>query len=184
MNPHIVLFFYNSRGSSGSPAPHRQGKGYRGGFVGYSLVQHFLLDLQKWMALLRDTDLLPKAKGKDFSNVWLQRFEGNVTILPPPLGVSDFMSVLSDPTLERLQFQITQGQIQAWPKIRNIENRMRIEHSLAYWRHYLYSLGGPPPGSTLSSARESLTDFQNNGTAQFPRSPLESGLLPKKSFLD
>ena len=30
MNPHVVLFFFNSRGSSGSPANHRRGQGYRG----------------------------------------------------------------------------------------------------------------------------------------------------------
>jgi predicted acylesterase/phospholipase RssA len=144
MNPHIVLFFYNAKGSSGSPSLHRYGKGYRGGFINSSLVHHFLLDLQKWLALLRDMDLFPRILGADFSNVWLQKFEGSVTILPPPLGLEDFRTILSDPSVERLQHQIDKGQLQTWPKLRNIENRMRIEQSLTYWRQHLNSLSHTP----------------------------------------
>jgi hypothetical protein len=142
MNPHIVLFFYRARGSSGSPALHRyilyfnqrSGKGYRGGFIGSSLIQHFLLDLQKWLSLLRDIDLGPKWNETDFSNIWLQRFDGNVTIYPRPLSITDFLWIVSNPSRNRLSRQISRGQVFAWPTIRHIENRMRIEQSIAYWK--------------------------------------------------
>jgi hypothetical protein len=115
----------------------RSGKGYRGGFIGSSLIQHFLLDLQKWLSLLRDMDLGLKWKGADFSNIWLQRFDGNITILPRPLSLSDFLWIVSNPSESRLAHQIARGQNLTWPTIRHIENRIRIEQSITYWKEVL-----------------------------------------------
>ena len=137
MNPHIVLFFYNSRGSIGEPSMHREGRGYRGGFIGAALVQHLLLDLQKWLSFLRDMDIMPRVKDSDISNIWLQKFHGDVTILPPPLSWTDLFTILSDPSLQRLEYQLQTGELVCWPKLRSIENRMRIEQSLIYWRQHL-----------------------------------------------
>ncbi|KNC97765.1 uncharacterized protein SPPG_06765 [Spizellomyces punctatus DAOM BR117] len=130
VNPHIVLFFFDRRGSAGSPTSHRHGQGWRGGFVASALVHHFKLDLQKWMTLIKDFELLPRVLGTDVSDVFLQRFEGSVTIVPKPT-ISDYRYILEDPTNERMVKYISKGQVQAWPKFHMIQNRMRIEKTLA-----------------------------------------------------
>jgi predicted acylesterase/phospholipase RssA len=49
VNPHILMFFYNAKGSAGQPSLHRRGRGWRGGFV-LTALEHFLkLDMLKWM---------------------------------------------------------------------------------------------------------------------------------------
>lgn len=131
VNPHVVLFFFNPRGSSGAPSLHRQGHGWRGGFIPSSLINYFLLDLQKWLAFVRDMDLLPRIMGTDLSNIWLQRFTGNVTIIPLYPTVNDLIfHLLSDPNAARLTKVIMDGQRMTFPKIQMISNRMRIEQCL------------------------------------------------------
>ncbi|KAI9094441.1 acyl transferase/acyl hydrolase/lysophospholipase [Phlyctochytrium arcticum] len=129
VNPHIVLFFFDRRGSAGQPTAHRHGQGWRGGFVASALVHHFKLDLQKWMLLTKDFDLLPRILGTDVSDVFLQRFEGTVTIVPKPV-LQDYRYILDDPTEKRMKWYISQGEKQTFPKLHMILNRMRIEKTL------------------------------------------------------
>ncbi|KAJ3179314.1 hypothetical protein HDU87_002923 [Geranomyces variabilis] len=133
VNPHIVLFFFDRKGSAGSPTAHRYGQGWRGGFVASALVHHFKLDLQKWMSLLKDLELLPRVLGTDVSDVFLQRFEGDVTIVPRP-QLQDYQNILTDPTNERMKWYIERGEARAWPKLNMIANRMRVERALAEYR--------------------------------------------------
>lgn len=45
-------------------------------------IEQFLkLDLSKWLKVLRDLELLPKVMNQDWSWIWLQKFDGHVTIL-------------------------------------------------------------------------------------------------------
>ncbi|KAF9914035.1 hypothetical protein BX616_009106 [Lobosporangium transversale] len=81
VNPHIHLFFYGSRGSIGRPVSHLYGEGWRGGFLAASIEQFLKLDLSKWLKVLRDLELLPKVMNQDWSWIWLQKFDGHVTIL-------------------------------------------------------------------------------------------------------
>ncbi|KAJ3150065.1 hypothetical protein HDU86_006789 [Geranomyces michiganensis] len=133
VNPHIVLFFFDRKGSAGSPTAHRYGRGWRGGFIASALVHHFKLDLQKWMSLLKDLELLPRVLGTDVSDVFLQRFEGDVTIVPRP-QLKDYQHILTDPTNERMQWYIERGEARSWPKLHMIANRMRVERALAGYR--------------------------------------------------
>ncbi|KAI8589880.1 acyl transferase/acyl hydrolase/lysophospholipase [Geranomyces variabilis] len=133
VNPHIVLFFFDRKGSAGSPTAHRYGQGWRGGFVASALVHHFKLDLQKWMSLLKDLELLPRVLGTDVSDVFLQRFEGDVTIVPRP-QLADYQNILTDPTNERMKWYIERGEARSWPKLNMIANRMRVERALAGYR--------------------------------------------------
>ena len=64
--------------------------------------------------------------GQDWSEVWLQRFSGTVTVWPKSI-VSDYWHILSDPTPQRLGRMIHVGQLAAWPKLKFIGNRMAIE---------------------------------------------------------
>lgn len=53
----------------------------RGGFLASTIEQLLKLDLSKWLKVLRDLDLLPRVLNQDWSSIWLQKFDGDVTIL-------------------------------------------------------------------------------------------------------
>ncbi|KAF8422428.1 patatin-like phospholipase domain-containing protein [Tirmania nivea] len=126
VNPHINIFFFSSRGTVGWPVTHRKGKGWRGGFLGSALEQYLKLDLAKWMKVLRHLELLPRPMSQDWSSLWLQKFDGNVTIWPKTV-LSDFYYILSDPTVDRLARMIQVGQSETFPKLLFISNRLKIE---------------------------------------------------------
>jgi predicted acylesterase/phospholipase RssA len=126
VNPHINLFFFSSRGTVGRPVTHRKGRGWRGGFLGSATEQYLKLDLTKWLRVLRDLELLPRPLGQDWSQLWLQRFSGTITIWPKSI-TSDFYHILSDPTPQRLARMIHTGQLSTWPKLLFIANRMKVE---------------------------------------------------------
>ncbi|KAF9438557.1 hypothetical protein BGZ76_006939 [Entomortierella beljakovae] len=133
VNPHVHLFFYAARGSIGRPVSHLSGEGWRGGFLAASLEQFLKLDLSKWLKVLRDLELLPKIMNQDWSWIWLQKFDGHVTILPKS-GFADWFQLLTDPDYERLQHCLTVGERQTFPKLHMIANRMRIEQTIASCR--------------------------------------------------
>jgi predicted acylesterase/phospholipase RssA len=126
VNPHINLFFFSSRGTVGRPVTHRRGRGWRGGFLGSATEQYLKLDLTKWLKVLRHLELLPRPLGQDWSEIWLQRFSGTITIWPKSVP-SDFYYILSDPSVERLTRMIHMGQLATWPKLKFIENRLKVE---------------------------------------------------------
>lgn len=126
VNPHINLFFFASRGTVGRPVTHRKGRGWRGGFLGSAIEQYLKLDLNKWLKVLRHLELLPRPLGQDWSEIWLQRFSGTVTIWPKS-RFSDFWYILSDPTPERLARMLQAGQQSTFPKLLFIANRIKIE---------------------------------------------------------
>lgn len=64
--------------------------------------------------------------GQDWSEIWLQRFSGTVTIWPKVIA-SDFINILSDPSTQRLARMIHVGQQSTFPKIQFIKNRVKIE---------------------------------------------------------
>lgn len=126
VNPHINLFFFSPRGSPGRPVTHRRGRGWRGGFLGSSIETSIKLDLQKYLKILRHLELLPRPLGQDWSEIWLQRFSGSITLGPKSV-LGDFWHILSDPSPARLARMLLVGEKSAWPKIKFINNRMKIE---------------------------------------------------------
>ncbi|CAG8525650.1 11772_t:CDS:1 [Cetraspora pellucida] len=136
VNPHVHLFFYAPRGSVGRPVSHRHGRGWRGGFVVASIEQYLKLDLNKWLKWVRDLELLPKFADQDWSSIWLQRFEGNITIWPKS-SIWDFFYILTDPDYNRLDQMIMKGQRVTWPKLHMISNRLKIERAIQRGRSEL-----------------------------------------------
>jgi hypothetical protein len=126
VNPHINLFFFSPRGSPGWPVTHRRGRGWRGGFLGSTIETSIKLDLQKYLKILRHLELLPRPLGQDWSEIWLQRFSGTITIWPKSV-LSDFFNILSDPSPARLGRMLRAGERSCWPKIRFISNRLKVE---------------------------------------------------------
>ncbi|KAJ9084564.1 hypothetical protein DSO57_1023230 [Entomophthora muscae] len=137
-NPHVAVFYYENRGSVGRPAAHRNGKGWRGGFLASSLEHYLKLDLKKWLRVLRDLELLPFIMKQDVSNLWLQKFDGNVTILPF-ISPSNYLHIVSDPTFGRMVDYFRNGAIKTWPKLHMIHNRTKIERTIFRWLNDLYA---------------------------------------------
>ncbi|KAG5991609.1 hypothetical protein E4U52_003478 [Claviceps spartinae] len=126
VNPHVNLFFFSSRGSVGHPVTHRKGRGWRGGYL-LSAFEHLLkLDMNKWLKFVRHAELLPRPLGQDWSQLWLQEFSGTITIWPKSVP-SDFWYILSDPDPLRLARMIHQGQQSAFPMLKFLTNRLKIE---------------------------------------------------------
>ncbi|KAI1840797.1 hypothetical protein JX266_013004 [Neoarthrinium moseri] len=129
VNPHISLFFFSSRGTVGSPVTHRKGRGWRGGYLGSATEQYIKLDLTKWLKVLKHLELLPRPLGQDWSQLWLQQFSGTITIWPKSKP-SDVLRILSDPDPDRLARMIHEGQQSAFPKLKFIANRLKVERMI------------------------------------------------------
>lgn len=133
VNPHINLFFFSSRGTVGHPVTHRKGRGWRGGYL-MSAIEHYLkLDMNKWLRFIRHAELLPRPLGQDWSQLWLQQFSGTVTIWPKSRP-SDFYHILSDPDPARLARMLHEGKQSAFPKLKFIANRLRVERLIEQGR--------------------------------------------------
>ncbi|ORY96362.1 acyl transferase/acyl hydrolase/lysophospholipase [Syncephalastrum racemosum] len=162
VNPHIHLFFYANQGSPGRPVTHRWGKGWRGGFLASAIEQFLKLDLSKWLKVVRDLDLMPKLLNQDWSSIWLQKFDGTVTILPKT-GILDWLYIVSNPTERRVRESIRVGEERTWPKISMISNRLRIESSIRLGRAAVSSKrsvktnGNPTGGCASADKRLSMT---------------------------
>ncbi|KNZ50432.1 hypothetical protein VP01_442g1 [Puccinia sorghi] len=140
VNPHVHLFFFQPRGAPGQPVVHRRGQGWRGGFILSALEQYIKIELVKNLRVIRDLELLPAGfGGQTFTAVFLQRFEGTVTVWPQT-RLKDWLNFLEDPSREDISRKIDVGQRVTWPKaryaplkfmcIRMIENRLRIERQV------------------------------------------------------
>ncbi|KAH9951578.1 patatin-domain-containing protein [Amylocystis lapponica] len=133
VNPHVHLFFFAPQGSAGKPVASRKGKGWRGNFLLSAAEQWLKLELTKNFKLIRDLDLLPQLLGQDWSSVFLQRFEGVVTIWPRTRFM-DWIRILSDPDPAELDRMLHVGQLVTWPKLHMIENRYRLEKQILLGR--------------------------------------------------
>ncbi|KAI8966740.1 patatin-like phospholipase domain-containing protein [Daldinia sp. FL1419] len=147
VNPHISLFFFSSRGTVGSPVTHRKGRGWRGGYLGSATEQYVKLDLAKWLKVLKHLELLPRPLGQDWSQVWLQQFSGTITLWPRTQA-SDFLNILSDPDADRLARMLHEGQQSAFPKLKFIGNRLKVERLIEQGRRE--TLAGVRRGSIES----------------------------------
>lgn len=153
VNPHINLFFFSSRGTVGQPVTHRRGRGWRGGFVGSATEQYLKLDLKKWLKVLRHLELLPRPLGQDWSEVWLQQFSGTITIWPRSI-ISDFPRILSDPDAPGLARMLHVGQQSAFPKLKFIANRLKVERTIERARRETRPLAAYRRGSIESILSE------------------------------
>lgn len=161
VNPHINLFFFSSRGSVGQPVTHRRGRGWRGGFLGSAAEQYIKLDLTKWLKILRQLELLPRPLGQDWSQVWLQAgFGGTITIWPRSVAM-DFAHILSDPTPARLARMIHEGQQSAFPTLKFVANRLKVERLVELGRRQTRGLDLVTGGIGAGRGRESILDEED-----------------------
>lgn len=164
VNPHVNLFFFSSRGSVGQPVTHRKGRGWRGGYLGSASEEYLKQDLRKWLKLLRNLELLPRPLGQDWSQLWLQPFGGTITIWPKSI-LSDFVRILSDPTPQELARMLHEGQQSAYPPLKFISNRLRIERLVQRGRtesRVAVAAAGRPASNSLSSVLSRDHDHEDS----------------------
>lgn len=174
VNPHINIFFFSSRGSVGRPVTHRRGRGWRGGFIGSAIEQYLKLDLNKWLKVLRHLELLPRPLGQDWSEIWLQRFSGTITIWPKSIP-SDFIYILSDPTPDRLARMIHVGQQSCFPNLKFIANRAKLEKQIHEGRRMYRPRGTNHDGADLANI---LSEDDLHGLLKDTKSGNENGVYP------
>lgn len=120
---------------------HRKGKGWRGGFLLSAMEQYLKLELTKNFKVIRDLELMPTMLGQgtlrlyicrrlqrkgeradvsllrtDWSSVFLQRFDGSVTIWPRT-RVQDWFRLLTDPDRKELKRMLRVGEVATFPKV-------------------------------------------------------------------
>ncbi|KAJ1508584.1 hypothetical protein HMI54_003124 [Coelomomyces lativittatus] len=129
VNPHIHVFFFEGKRGTGAPAAHRGGQGWRGGFI-LSTLEHYLkLNLMKWLKLIRDLNLSPIVYRQDWSAAFLQKFHGNITILPN-LSVFHYFYLFKNPLKKDLDAYLISGQRNTWQYFEMIKNRITTEQAL------------------------------------------------------
>ncbi|KAL3914782.1 MAG: hypothetical protein SGPRY_007500, partial [Prymnesium sp.] len=131
-NPHVVPLFIALRPTAGQPAVSRLQRGrsdWRGGFAMSALLVLLLCDAKKWLNFMRELEIMPLVLDTDWSSLFLQDFSGDVTIMPP-LGTSDYMRMLSDPSLACMDKYFKVGRRETWRKIPMLATRLRIAHAL------------------------------------------------------
>ncbi|KIJ70532.1 hypothetical protein HYDPIDRAFT_105276 [Hydnomerulius pinastri MD-312] len=194
VNPHVHLFFFAPRGSAGKPVAHRKGKGWRGNFLLSAAEQWLKLELTKNFKVIRDLELLPQLLGQDWSSVFLQRFDGAVTIWPKTRFL-DWLHILSDPDPVELERMMRVGQMVTWPKLHMIENRYRIEKQIMLGRQAVRKAiqrvrSNPTPADTDdviadgSNLPEPITGTRLPVLSSSNEPPLATDTDAEKAFVD
>jgi predicted acylesterase/phospholipase RssA len=132
VNPHLIPFFYENRGSSGSPVPRHFGLGFRGGFFASILERALKSDMKRWLTLIDEFRLLPNLFSVNFSRLFLgDSFAIHGPTLVPPVRLRDYLNIAQDPdTPEKMMEYVLPGMNMAFPKMQMIQDRMRVEHAL------------------------------------------------------
>jgi len=130
VNPHIAPFFFNPRGASGQPSIFRRRTGgYRGGFLLAALELLLKEDMKKNLKVLNELELLPSLFGGDFSYLFLQGFEGQITLVPH-ITLRDYMHIICDPSVKDLERFFLEGRRTAWRKFSMIKKRMTVGNAI------------------------------------------------------
>lgn len=131
VNPHIKLFAYLPRGQVGRPVSHKYSTSrYRGGFLCTAFESSVKLEIKKCLKLLRNLQLIPRIMNQDWSNVFLQQFQGSVTVWPK-IRLRDFWNILSDPSEKQLAEMMLDGERTIYPKIAMIRLFVSLERAVA-----------------------------------------------------
>ncbi|CAA7259795.1 unnamed protein product [Cyclocybe aegerita] len=182
VNPHVHLFFFAPRGSAGKPVAHRKGKGWRGNFLLSAAEQWLKHELTKNFKVIRDLELLPQLLGQDWSSVFLQRFDGAVTIWPKT-RLWDWFRILTDPDPKELERMIRVGESVTWPKLHMIENRARIEQQILLGRQAVHRSYKSKTRNSSHEPRHLLLQ-KSLGEPSHSNAPLRRSISPPHSGSD
>jgi len=145
VNPHIAPFFFFSQGDAGRGVG--RWAGWRGGYVLAFLEALLKHDMRKNFAVMRDLGMLPTVMGADWSFLFLQSFEGHVTLVPP-IRLRDYVYLLDAPTPEDMAHFLHSGRLMVWRKTALLHTRMSLGRALAEEMERLRAQVVPAPVQT------------------------------------
>ncbi|KAG8461319.1 hypothetical protein KFE25_010506 [Diacronema lutheri] len=131
VNPHILPFTYSAEGSYGQPNLWRRGRGgWRGGFLLSSLEMSLKEDMLKWLRVMRSQKLGPVLFGVDWSHVFLQDNQGDIT-LSPSVPLTDYINVINNAhSRAQIERMVAEGEQITWRAMPMLEGRLRIQKLL------------------------------------------------------
>lgn len=146
VNPHIIPFFFNPKGAIGRPIRWPWVR-HRGGFLAFLAECWCKEDMIKILKVTRNTGMLFRVFGVDWSYLFLQEEQGDITIVPHA-GLSDYLRILdnvhSRPHLEEL---VKKSERSTWRHFSVIRHRMRLERALAKLEAQLNVVARWPSGT-------------------------------------
>jgi hypothetical protein len=131
VNPHILPFTYAAEGSYGMPNLWRRGRGgWRGGFLLSTLETVLKEDMLKWLRVMRAQRLGPVLLGVDWSTLFLQDNQGDIT-LSPTVPLIDYVNVVNNASSRaQIERMVAEGEQITWRAMSMIENRLRVQRLL------------------------------------------------------
>lgn len=127
-NPHIVPFFYNSKGDVGRPSRWSSGMrddSWRGGFLLAALEMYLKNDMRSKFHFLNDLEV---ALGFT-STMMTQTYSGTTTIVPQ-VCLRDFIQLFGDQTLEDMNRYFQGGSVAAYQHVQMMRLHYRLAHAL------------------------------------------------------
>mmetsp|Transcript_19172 Transcript_19172/g.72422 ORF Transcript_19172/g.72422 Transcript_19172/m.72422 type:complete len:769 (-) Transcript_19172:265-2571(-) len=123
-NPHVVPFFFSSKGDVGQPSRwsrSQQDESWRGGFLLSVLEAYLKVDMLAKLHFLQIIEAAPGFTG----TVMTQDFDGSVTIVPR-VSFFDFFKLVSDPSPRDVDRYLQRGQVAAWRKVAFLKHHYRL----------------------------------------------------------
>ena len=105
---------------------------------------------------MRELEIMPLLLDTDWSNLFLQQFTGDVTIYPP-MKMTDYLRILSDPTPDTSKQYLAVGQRECWRKMPMLATRLRIANALRALKIRSQSLNDRGESGSLAMKRSDST---------------------------
>jgi len=128
-NPHIVPFFYNSKGDVGRPSRWSSGvrdDSWRGGFLLSAMELYLKNDMRAKFHFLNDLN----AAVSFTSTMMTQQTYGGSTTIVPQVVFQDYFQLFTNPSLRLLQRCFQAGSVAAYQHIAMIKLHYRTAHAL------------------------------------------------------
>eukprot|EP00980_Cylindrotheca_fusiformis_P011022 scaffold2533_cov137-Cylindrotheca_fusiformis.AAC.10 len=127
-NPHVVPFFFDSKGAVGRPSRWSSGEqawSWRGGFLLAALELYLKNDMKAKFVFLND---LEAAVGFT-STMMTQQFHGSTTIVPQ-VQFKDYFTLFADPSTEMIDRCMQVGSVAAYQHAAMIRSHYRIADTI------------------------------------------------------
>mmetsp|Transcript_18046 Transcript_18046/g.43383 ORF Transcript_18046/g.43383 Transcript_18046/m.43383 type:complete len:938 (+) Transcript_18046:216-3029(+) len=127
-NPHIVPFFYNSKGDVGRPSRWSSGTrddSWRGGFLLSALEMYLKNDMRSKFHFLNDLEV---ALGFT-STMMTQTYSGTTTIVPQVV-LKDFFLLFADQSIDDMKRYFQGGSVAAYQHMAMLKLHYKIAHAL------------------------------------------------------
>lgn len=141
VNPHVMPLFFKPVGDVGRPVCWPWKK-WRGGFFASLILSWLKEDMLKILRVMRDAEITFEFLGVDWSSLFLQESQGDVTFVPN-VGLRDYMRVLDNiSSVQELECKLQSSERSAWRAFAMIKNRTRAEQLLERLATAVRSLPG------------------------------------------